>query len=238
MDFSAHMSASAAWFGLELSAGQQEAFVKYFDLLIEWNNNINLTAITEPSEVAVKHMIDSLTCLDERVFSPGCSVIDVGTGAGFPGIPLKIMRPDIKLTLLDSLNKRIKYLQAVISDLKLTEVAVIHGRAEDAARDINMRDKFDVAVSRAVARLNVLCELCLPFVAPGGYFIALKGSQASEELAEAARAISILGAKVEKVLPMKLPGLEDSRSVIYIRKIAATPKSYPRQAGTPEKKPL
>lgn len=175
MEFRDYLQEAAEAYGLCLTERMVEQFTLYYELLLEWNEKINLTAITEPKEVAIKHMIDSLSCLDEKVFPDGASVIDVGTGAGFPGIPLKIFRPDLKLTLLDSLNKRIKFLQEVVDRLELSEVQCIHARAEEGARNKALREKFDVAVSRAVARLQVLAEYCIPFVRVGGYFVALKG---------------------------------------------------------------
>jgi 16S rRNA (guanine527-N7)-methyltransferase len=232
------MTKAAEDFGLKLSAAQIEAFACYNEILVSWNEKVNLTAITEPQEVAVKHMIDSLSCYDAAVFPEGCSVVDVGTGAGFPGLPLKIFRPDIKLTLLDSLNKRLLFLQDVVDKLGLEGVSLVHARAEEGGRMKGHREVYQVAVSRAVARLNVLVELCLPFVATGGYFVALKGAQFQEELGEAQRAISIMGGKVAEVKPVSLPGLADSRAVIFVRKVAPTPPAYPRKPGTPEKKPL
>lgn len=238
MTFAEHLAAAAAAYGLELTAAQQAAFAKYNDLLLAWNENVNLTAITDSREVAVKHMIDSLSCLEAAVFPPAAAVVDVGTGAGFPGLPLKIIRPDIRLTLLDSLNKRLLFLQEVVSALGLTGVNLVHARAEEAGRRPEHRERYQVATSRAVARLNVLAELCLPFVGVGGHFVALKGAQYEEELAEAARAVKTLGGEVAAVRPVSLPGLADRRAVIYINKKAATPAAYPRRPGLPEKKPL
>lgn len=238
MSFSGMLSEVAAEYGISLSERQLGQFETYFHLLAEWNEKINLTAITEPEEVAVKHMIDSLSCYNQAVFLPGCSLIDVGTGAGFPGVPLKILRPDIKLTLLDSLNKRVAFLQELVQKLELTDVKCIHARAEEAGRNAGLRERFDIAASRAVARLNVLAELCLPFVKVGGCFIALKGAQYQEEAAEAQRAATMLGGQVSEVRAVRLPRLPDIRGIIYISKHKATPAAYPRRAGTPEKKPL
>ncbi|SMC91459.1 16S rRNA (guanine(527)-N(7))-methyltransferase RsmG [Sporomusa malonica] len=232
------LAQAAAKYGLNLSEGQIEAMNTYYRLLIEWNEKINLTAITQPHEVAVKHMIDSLSCYQEDIFNSGTSIIDVGTGAGFPGIPLKIYQPDLKLTLMDSLNKRLLFLRKVTDTLTLEGVDIVHARAEEGGKNKLHREKYQIAVSRAVARLNVLCELCLPFVKTGGWFIALKGAQYEDEAAEAAKAITILGGRLERIEPVNLPGLVDKRAVIYIRKIAATPQDYPRRPGTPEKKPL
>jgi len=238
MIFREELNKAAILYQLPLSQDQVEAYTKYFDLLIEWNQQINLTAITQPDQVAVKHMIDSISCFDSSVFFAGARMIDVGTGAGFPGLPLKIFQSDLGLTLLDSLNKRVKFLQCVVDELKLDNTTVIHARAEEGARQKQYREQFDVAVSRAVARLTVLCEYCLPFVKIGGYFVALKGLQYAAEVDEAKRAIEILGGKLEKILPVKLPGLDDVRAVLYIKKIKKTPTVYPRKAGTPEKSPL
>ena len=225
-------------YGITLSEAQLAAFTAYYELLIEWNEKMNLTAITQPEEVAVKHMVDSLSCHDESVFKKGCKVIDVGTGAGFPGLPLKLLREDIELTLLDSLNKRLNFLQSVVEKNALDKVLLVHSRAEDGARKKELRERFDVAVSRAVARLNVLCELCLPYVKPGGYFVALKGAQYEQEAAEAQNALKTLGAELESIRKISLPGLEDVRAVLYIKKIKATPSMYPRRPGALEKKPL
>lgn len=236
--FTLYLRQAASDYGIALTQEQLKAFNRYYQLLVEWNEKMNLTAITEPQEVAVKHIIDSLSCYDADFFPAKARVVDVGTGAGFPGVPLKIYRPDLQLTLVDSLNKRLTFLQCVITELGLKDVAVVHARAEEGARKKELRDKFDVALSRAVARLNVLSELCLPFVATGGCFIALKGAQYEEEANEARQAISLLGGRLIKMQPVKLPGLDDKRAVLYIRKEKPTPGTYPRKPGTPEKKPL
>jgi len=238
MTFTEAIEKAAAAYGCSLCPEQMQAFTLYYELLVDWNTRINLTAITEPEQVAVKHMIDSVSCHDPAVFFAGARVIDVGTGAGFPGLPLKIFQPDLRLTLLDSLNKRVKFLQTVADALVLQDIAVIHARAEEGARNKAYREMFDVAVSRAVARLPVLCEYCLPFVKVGGYFVALKGMQYEAEAEEAKKSIFLLGGKVEAIRPVKLPGLDDIRAVIYIKKIKKTPAVYPRKAGTPEKNPL
>lgn len=238
MTFTDCLAKAAAEYGLPLTPAQMEAFAVYYLLLLEWNEKMNLTAIREPEEVAVKHMIDSLTCYDPKYFPAGCRAVDVGTGAGFPGLPLKIFRPDIKLTLLDSLNKRLLFLQEVVQRLQLTDTVTVHSRAEEGGRQSQYREQFDVALSRAVARLNVLAELCLPYVRTGGYFIALKGAQYRQETEEAAGAIEVLGGRLAEARPVTLPGLSDSRAVIYIEKIKATAPQYPRRPGQPEKKPL
>lgn len=238
MNFRDALIDAAKEYGMNMSESQITAFAIYYKLLMEWNEKINLTAITDPQEVAVKHMIDSLTCLDEMYFVDKCTVIDVGTGAGFPGIPLKIFRPGITLTLLDSLNKRLNFLQTVVSQLKMDEVKLIHSRAEDAGRETRLREKYHIAVSRAVARLNVLSEYCLPLVAVGGHFIAMKGAKFQEEVDEAKQAVKALGGEIAAIKEVKLPGLDDVRAVIYINKIRETPVQYPRRSGLPEKKPL
>ncbi len=230
------LAAEAA--GIEMTEEQLSAFETYFNMLIEWNEKMNLTAITDPKEAAVKHMLDSLSAWDNELFTEDMSLIDVGTGAGFPGIPLKIMHPGIKLTLLDSLKKRVGFLQAVTDALGLQDVQCIHGRAEESARQKGLRESFDGAVSRAVARMSIVSEYCIPFVKKGGVFAAMKGMKYGEENQEAQNAYRVLGAKELKVKPVKLPGLEDVRAVIYVKKTLETPKTYPRKAGTPEKRPL
>lgn len=238
MSFSEILLQAGNEYGLQLTDKQVEEFNTYFELLIEWNEKINLTGITQPQDVAVKHMIDSLSCYDEEIFKNGASIIDVGTGAGFPGLPLKIFRPDLKLTLFDSLNKRILFLKAVAEKLGILDINFVHSRAEDGGKNKQLREQYDIAVSRAVAKLDVLCEWCLPFVAVGGFFIALKGYKYSEELNEATGAIRSLGGEVTKIEKIKLPGLDDVRAIIYIKKIKRTPAAYPRRPGTAEKNPL
>ncbi|SDZ91106.1 16S rRNA (guanine(527)-N(7))-methyltransferase RsmG [Selenomonas ruminantium] len=236
--FKEELTKAAAEYGISLNDTQMEQYNRYFELLVEWNEKINLTAITEPKEVAIKHMIDSITAYDESLFKDGTTVIDVGTGAGFPGLPLKIFCPEIKLTLMDSLNKRIKFLQTVVEELGLKDVECVHARAEEGARNKKYRESFDIAVSRAVARLPILCEYCLPFVKKGGHFIALKGMQYHDEADEAAKAIKVMGGSKTEIRPVKLPELDDKRAVITITKTMPTPKAYPRKAGTPTKNPI
>ena len=236
--FKEELTKAAAEYGISLNDTQMEQYNRYFELLVEWNEKINLTAITEPKDVAIKHMIDSITAYDEKLFKDGTTVIDVGTGAGFPGLPLKIFCPEIKLTLMDSLNKRIKFLQTVVEELGLKDVECVHARAEEGARNKKYRESFDIAVSRAVARLPILCEYCLPFVKKGGHFIALKGMQYHDEAEEAAKAIKVMGGSKTEIRPVKLPELDDKRAVITITKTMPTPKAYPRKAGTPTKNPI
>ena len=224
--------------GIAINARQIEQFEMYCAMLIEWNEKFNLTAIVEPQEIAVKHFIDSLTLLKFCDISLGAQVIDVGTGAGFPGIPLKIVRPDLSLVLLDSLRKRTQFLQAVIEQLSLASVTVIHGRAEEIAHDAKYRAVFDFAVSRAVAPLAILAEYCLPFIRLGGCFIAMKGPDISGELADAETAIKMLGGKIYGVRTFSLPVSGDARSLVSIEHISPVPAKYPRKPGMPEKKPL
>lgn len=223
--------------GIPLNRTQLLQFGRYYDLLTETNKVMNLTALTSPQDVAVKHYIDSLLCYDMRLMQ-GKTVIDVGTGAGFPGIPLKIFDPSLQLTLLDSLAKRLMFLQSAVKELKLPGVRFEHMRAEDAGRDKKLRARFDISVSRAVARLSVLAEYCLPLVKTNGFFVALKGSKYKEELLEGEKALRILGGSVTSVQEVELPGLDDGRAVIVIQKIKDTPALYPRKAGLPAKKPL
>lgn len=224
-------------YGMALSEKQSEQFELYYKLLIEWNKKINLTAITAPDEVAVKHIIDSLSAWQED-FNSAAKAIDIGTGAGFPGIPLKIMHPKLHLTLLDSLAKRLNFLKEVLVQLNISDVELLHGRAEDIGRDKKYREKFDLVFSRAVAKMSVLSEYALPLVRLNGCFIALKGKKYEEETAEAKNALRILGGRLDETKPVHLPGLDDIRAVIYTKKIKKTPQLYPRKAGTPEKKPL
>ena len=223
--------------GIELSEKALNDFETYKKLLLEWNEKINLTAITDEEGIAIKHFADSISVLP-LIDKSNVSMIDVGTGAGFPGIPIKIARNDIKVTLLDSLNKRINFLEEVKKELKLDSVECVHSRAEDGGRNSLYREKFDLCVSRAVARLNVLCEYCMPFVAVGGYFISLKGPDVTEELAEAQKAITLLGGSVEKVVDIAIPNSDTTHSAVVIKKIKPVPKTYPRKAGTAGKKPI
>ena len=236
--FKEELQKAAAEYGINLTETQIAQYNRYFELLIEWNEKINLTAITAPKDVAIKHIIDSITAYDAALFQAGTTVIDVGTGAGFPGLPLKIFCPEIKLTLMDSLNKRIKFLQTVVEELGLKDVECVHARAEEGARNKKYRESFDIAVSRAVARLPVLCEYCLPFVKKGGHFIALKGMQYNDEAEEAVKAIKVMGGSRTEIRPVKLPEIDDKRAVIIINKTMPTPKTYPRKAGTPTKNPI
>lgn len=233
---------------IQLSDEQLNKFISYYELLIKWNSFMNLTAITDFEEVCKKHFIDSLSLIKakEDIFYDSkknlendvISIIDVGTGAGFPGIPLKIAFPNLKITLLDSLNKRIKFLNEVIGQLDLKDICAVHGRAEDYARNADYRNSFDICVSRAVANMSTLSEYCLPFVKTGGLFIPYKSEKITEELATANKALSILGGKVAGQIDYTLPESDYYRNLVIIKKEKDTPKKYPRKAGLPSKEPL
>lgn len=236
MTFAEILAARGAEAQLSFTEEQLAQFTRYYELLVETNKVMNLTAITEPEEVAVKHMVDSLLAYEDGM--QGKTLVDVGTGAGFPGVPLKIYCPSLKVTLVDSLGKRLRFLQQVIDELWLKGIRCEHLRAEDAGRSKKHREQYDYVTARAVARLSVLSEYCLPLAKKGGQFIALKGSRFAEEIEEGEAAVKILGGKIISAEPVKLPGLDDGRAIIKIAKIKATPAQYPRKAGTPEKQPL
>ena len=223
-------------FDIKINDEQIKSFEKYMNLLLEWNEKINLTAITQPEEVKLKHFVDSLTVL--KYINDDDKVIDIGTGAGFPGIPLKIMNKNTKITLLDSLNKRINFLNIVIEKLDLSNIQAIHGRAEEIARNKLYREKYDVAVSRAVANLSTLTEYMLPFVKVGGKCICMKGANVNEELERAQNAIKELGGEIEKIDNFFLSDNDNERNIIIIKKVKETKSKYPRKAGTPSKEPL
>ncbi len=223
---------------ITLSEKQLMQFITYYEMLVEWNQVMNLTAITDYEEVLKKHFIDSLSLVNALDLTHDISVIDIGTGAGFPGIPLKIAFPNLKITLLDSLNKRVQFLNAVIEKLELQETEAFHGRAEDFARPDMMREKYDLCVSRAVANLTTLSEYCLPFVKVGGFFISYKSEKIEQEKKEAGRAIKLLGGKIEKEVELYLPDSDIYRNLFVIKKETACPKKYPRKAGLPAKEPL
>ena len=231
-------------YNITLSEKQIDQFDKYYELLVDWNNKINLTAITEFDEVCKLHFVDSVSAAQYFDFrKKDFSLIDVGTGAGFPGIVLKIVFPDLHITLLDSLQKRITFLNTVIDELGLNEegsITTVHGRAEDYSdpKKGEFREKFDIAVSRAVARLSILCEYDLPYVKEGGYFIAYKGDKGNEEVSEAKNAIFLLGGKVNSVSEFNLPNSDIKRSICIVDKVQKTSSKYPRKAGTPQKNPL
>jgi len=223
-------------YGFDPTDEQIEKFIRYYDLIIEWNEKINLTAITEYKDVMIKHFLDSVSIIKAVDMSSVNSLIDIGTGAGFPGIPIKIMFPDIKITLLDSLKKRLNVLDLIIDELNLKDIYTIHGRAEDIARDPKYREKYDLCVSRAVANLSTLSELCIPFVKPNGKFVSYKSEKADEELEKAKNAIRLLGGKVTSAVSFELE--DNIRTLIVIDKTESTNKKYPRKAGTPGKEPL
>ena len=248
--FAEKMKAGTRELNITLSQRQLEQFFKYYEMLVETNKVMNLTAITEEGDVVAKHFCDSL-CLvkayhelldreseGEAKDMKTVSVIDVGTGAGFPGIPLKIAFPQIKLTLLDSLNKRVKFLEQVCRELELENVQCIHGRAEDAGRMKEHREQYDLAVSRAVANLASLSEYCIPFVKRNGYFVSYKSGSSDEEIQQAEKAVNILGGKIEKTDKFLLPETDMGRALVNIKKIKITPAKYPRKAGMPSREPL
>ena len=228
-----------------LSKRQLCQFSDYFDLLIDWNERINLTAITEWEDVVIKHFLDSMSLLNAfdsfDVFYESMknkSLADIGTGAGFPGIPLKILIPELKVTLMDSLEKRINFLNTVISSLELKDINSVHGRVEDLAHDNLFREKYDYSTARAVASLPVLCEYCLPFVKKEGCFYAYKSEKANEEILASSNSISLLGGEIRKINNFIIPHSDANRTIIEIKKVECTPIKYPRKAGTPSKKPL
>lgn len=225
-----------ACINIQLPESKIRDFYKYMEMLIEWNKKMNLTAIVEDDDVIDKHFIDSLTI--SQYIEDNESVIDVGTGAGFPGIPLKIARDSLKIDLLDSLNKRVNFLNEVINKLKLKKITAIHSRAEDEASRKEKRESYDIAVSRAVANLPILLEYLLPFVKLGGKCICMKGINANEEVSNSAKALKELGGEIEDIKKLQLPNTDATRNIIIVRKVINTPKNYPRKAGTATKNPI
>lgn len=222
---------------IALTDEQISKLEKYYELLIEWNQKMNLTALTEPQDVALKHFCDSILLLQYAEIKEGASIIDVGTGAGFPSVPIKIVRPDIKLCLLDSLNKRLMFLKEVVDVLNLSDVEIVHSRAEDGAKNNKLRETFDYATSRAVAQLNVLSEYCLPYVKVGGQFVAMKGKYSQEEIANSKNAIKLLGGKCHNIKEYELIDTSQ-RTIIVIDKLSTTDKRYPRTSAKIKSKAL
>lgn len=226
--------------GYELSEKQKQQFETYYQELVAVNEKVNLTRITDKDEVYAKHFYDSVTPLlvFGDLFKGEKTLADVGAGAGFPSLPMKILRPELKVTIIDSLGKRLNFLNDLIAKLGLENVTLVHARAEDAGQDKKLREKFDLVTARAVARMSVLSEYCLPLVEKDGYMVALKGPKAQDELKDAKKALKTLGGKLEQVKELTLPDSDDERTLIVVKKVASTPKKYPRQAGTPNRKPL
>ncbi len=224
--------------GISLEEKQIQQFLRYYELLTEWNKVMNLTGITEFEDVVAKHFVDSLSLVKAVDLNQVSRVLDVGTGAGFPGIPLKIAFPHLKVTLLDSLNKRLKFLNCVIEELALEEIVTVHGRAEDFARQKDYRENFDLVVSRAVANLSTLAEYCLPYANINGKFVSYKSGKVESELEQAKKAVKILGGSMEQDVRFELMDTEAERSLLVIQKVKSTPKQYPRKAGIPAKEPL
>lgn len=225
-------------FGITLKESQIEAFKKYKSLLKEWNEKINITAITEDTEIDIKHFLDSISIFKTGKVTWGKSIIDIGTGGGFPGVPMKIIDPSLEVTLFDSLNKRLIFLNEVIDELELENITTVHGRAEEYGRKREFREKFDIATSRAVASLNILAEYALPFVKHGGYFIAMKGPDVDAEIEESLEAIKLLGGELEEKIEVTLPSSDIVHTLLVIRKKNRTPEKYPRGGGKPKKDPL
>ena len=223
---------------IQLDEKQKHQFQRYYELLTEWNKVMNLTGITDYDEVNEKHFVDSLSIVKAVDIENIKTVIDIGTGAGFPGLPLKIVYPQLHVVLLDSLNKRVKFLNTVIEELKLDDIETLHGRAEDYARQTNYREQFDLCVSRAVANLSTLSEYCIPYIRVGGIFISYKSGSIEGELQSSKKAVKILGGVIEKTVKFQLPGTEIGRSFVKIKKEEQTKKKYPRKAGLPSKEPI
>jgi len=224
--------------GIDLSEEQIKIFQIYYKLLVETNKRFNLTSILEEEEIAVKHFIDSVLCIKVVPFYESKSLIDVGTGAGFPGVPIKICLPGMEVTLVESQEKKVEFLIKLIAETGLTNIEVVHARAEDIGRNQIHREKYDIATARAVAKLRVLAEYCLPLVRVGGFFLAMKGPKINEEMDEANKAISILGGQTIDIKKFRLPITGDKRNIILIKKEDSTPERYPRRPGMPEKRPI
>ena len=234
--FKSKLQENAAIMGVWVNDEQLKKFHDYKNLVIDWNEKINLTAITDDLEFAVKHFVDCMTI--NKYIEPNKTIIDIGTGAGFPGVPLKILNKDNKVVLFDSLNKRLKVLEDIIEKIGLTNIETLHGRAEETFKNKNYREKYDIATSRAVAALNILVELMLPAVKIGGICICMKGNNADAEIEDAKKAIKELGGEIIKIEKIILPELNLERNIIVIKKIKQTPNKYPRKPGTPQKEPI
>lgn len=238
MEKDRYLEEACSKIGVILTEKQREQFLRYYEILLEWNQFMNLTAITEYEDVVLKHFVDSLALCRVCDFSKNKTLLDIGTGAGFPGIPLKIVFPEMKIILLDSLNKRVKFLNHVIEELGLSLISAIHGRAEDYARQKEYREQFDFCVSRAVANLATLSEYCIPYVKVGGLFVAYKSGKSEEEVRQSKKAVSVLGGGLKEVREFILPDSDISRSFVIIEKEKPTAKKYPRKAGIPVKEPI
>lgn len=238
MSFYELMESAAKDVGLDFTEVQYERFIRYMKLVQEWNEKINLTAITEDEDFIKKHFIDCIKAFKSNELKEAKTIIDVGTGAGFPGVPIAIMNEEAEVTLLDSLNKRVNFLNLVIKELDLKNVVTIHSRAEDGARDKNLRENFDIATSRAVANMTVLSEFCLPYVKVGGHFIALKGPAIEEELKDSTNALGVLGGKIKEVIEVNIEDTDLKHNIVIVNKKKECPVSYPRKAGVITKKPL
>ena len=225
-------------FGIEVTDEILDNFRIYREILVDWNQKMNLTGIEEEKDVYIKHFIDSLSAVSKGYIKDGISIIDVGTGAGFPGLPLRICLPKLEVTLLDSLNKRINFLQEVSNNVNIDNIEFIHGRAEDFGKDEKYREKYDVATARAVAGLPVLMELCVPFVKVGGYFVCLKGPNANLELEESKKAMEVLGVEFVEKIDIELPEVDLEHNILVFKKVTNTPEKYPRKAGKPSKSPI
>lgn len=232
------LSEALAMNGIQLTDRAREQFETYYRLLIEWNERMNLTAITEYDEVFEKHFYDSITPAFYFDFTKVDRLVDVGAGAGFPSLPLKIVYPHLHVTIIDSLNKRITFLRQLTEQLGLTDVQFVHGRAEELGHHKELRESFPLVLARAVARMPVLLELCLPFAKVGGAFIAYKGSSAEEEIRDAEKALKLLGGSIGKKQQLQLPSVQSNRMIIWVDKVKPTPKTYPRKPGTPNKSPI
>jgi 16S rRNA (guanine527-N7)-methyltransferase len=233
------LAAGAEEWGVSLSPEQVEAFGLYYRELVLWNERVNLTSVTDPEEVQVKHFLDSLACLEVLdTLAPEAKCIDIGAGAGFPGLPLKMVRPGIRLTLLESVGKKVRFVEHMVRALGLGGVEVVEGRAEELGRHPDYREAFDVALARAVAQMAVLVEYALPLLRVGGLFVAQKGAEVGEEVEFALPAMKLLGGRLQELRSVNLPGVDDPRQLVVVEKVASTPDRYPRRPGIPSKRPL